>query len=450
RVWPAATNSLLYGFCLQAGLGVGLWLLARLGRTLLVAPVLITVGAALWNLGLTIGVAGILVGDSTGFESLELPGYSAVMLFLGYLLVSFWGVITFHQRVERATYASQWFLLAALFWFPWIYSTAELLLVTFPVRGVAQSVIVWWYAANLQTVWLGLVGLATIFYFLPKLTARPLHSHYLALFVFWTLMLFGSWSGIPNSAPVPAWMPVISTVATVLLLLPILAVAVSVRGTLQGKYEPAPAATPGVRGDSSLAPSQGVREPSEKLPCQYRSLLRTHPSLSFLGVSVASFLLAGLMTVLGTWFDTAQELHFTWFAVATTQLHLYGFFAMAIFGAVYYILPQLTRTDWASPKLVRAHFWLSLLGLLLLVVPLAIGGLIETGQLLNPNIAFVQIMKSALTFLRVSTLGLLLILVGQVFFLINLVGLVSRFYRSRAMTVYAAATADLRVAEVKA
>src|SRR5690242_2923159 len=49
RVWPAATNALLYGFCLQAGLGVGLWLLARLGRTLLVAPVLITVGAALWN-----------------------------------------------------------------------------------------------------------------------------------------------------------------------------------------------------------------------------------------------------------------------------------------------------------------------------------------------------------------------------------------------------------------
>src|SRR2546429_6691561 len=32
RIRPASNNSLLYGFCLPAGLGVGLWLLARLGR----------------------------------------------------------------------------------------------------------------------------------------------------------------------------------------------------------------------------------------------------------------------------------------------------------------------------------------------------------------------------------------------------------------------------------
>src|SRR5437868_12640874 len=30
---PAYLNSALYGFCLQAGLGVALWIIARLGRT---------------------------------------------------------------------------------------------------------------------------------------------------------------------------------------------------------------------------------------------------------------------------------------------------------------------------------------------------------------------------------------------------------------------------------
>ena len=35
RVRPAGLNCLLYGFCLQAGLGVALWMLARLGRTTL-------------------------------------------------------------------------------------------------------------------------------------------------------------------------------------------------------------------------------------------------------------------------------------------------------------------------------------------------------------------------------------------------------------------------------
>src|SRR6267378_1519753 len=55
RIWPAATNCLLYGFGVQAGLGVALWLFARLGRSHLAQPIIVTAGAALWNLGVTIG-----------------------------------------------------------------------------------------------------------------------------------------------------------------------------------------------------------------------------------------------------------------------------------------------------------------------------------------------------------------------------------------------------------
>jgi len=41
---------------------------------------------------------------------------------------------------------------------------------------VAQAVIAWWFSNNLLVVWLGLVGLATIFYFVPKLSNTELHS----------------------------------------------------------------------------------------------------------------------------------------------------------------------------------------------------------------------------------------------------------------------------------
>src|ERR1019366_2894132 len=101
-----------------------------------------------------------------------------------------------------------WFLVAALFWFPWIYSTANLFLVAWPVRGVVQAIIGWWFVGNLLFVWLALVGIGTAFYFLPKFSGRPLQSYYLALFAFWMLILFGTWCGIPPGAPVPAWMPV--------------------------------------------------------------------------------------------------------------------------------------------------------------------------------------------------------------------------------------------------
>src|SRR6185312_2217401 len=85
RVHAVATNALIYGFCIQAGLGVSLWVIARSGMTKVVQPWLIAFGAKLWNFGLLIGVIGILIGDSTGFEGLEIPHYGFVFLFLGYL-----------------------------------------------------------------------------------------------------------------------------------------------------------------------------------------------------------------------------------------------------------------------------------------------------------------------------------------------------------------------------
>jgi len=90
RVHPAASSAFLYGFCLQSGLAVSLWLLARLGRTKLAQRWLVTLGAMFWNLGVTVGVWGVLAGDRTGFEALELPGYATPMIFVGYLLIGVW------------------------------------------------------------------------------------------------------------------------------------------------------------------------------------------------------------------------------------------------------------------------------------------------------------------------------------------------------------------------
>ncbi len=142
---------------------------------------------------------------------------------------------TFGQRKERELYPSHWFLLAALLWFPWIYSTANLFLVTMhPVRGVTQAVINWWFAENLIFVWLALVGVGVAFYFLPKIAGRPLHSRFYALFAFWTLILFGTWIGIPQGAPVPAWLPTTSAFATLLLVIPLIAIAIIVFKTVWG------------------------------------------------------------------------------------------------------------------------------------------------------------------------------------------------------------------------
>ncbi len=414
HVYPAWSNLLVYGFCISAGLGVSMWLLARLGNVPLAQPWLVVVGAKLWHIGVFVGLIGILCGDSTGFEWLEMPRYAAVILFLAFLLIALWGFVTCHARRERLLYPSQWFVLAALFWFPWIYSTANLLLLVFPVRGVVQASVDWWFSGNLLVVWLGLAGLAASFYFMPKLSGRPLQSHYLTLFVFWTLILFGTWVGIPARAPLPAWMPTLSSVATLLMLVPVLAVAVSAVQTLRG---------------ANVRCSGGP--------------------LCFIKFGIGSFVLSGVMLAATAVPQVSRVTDFTWFSTAQTELRLYGFFAMTMFGAAYHILPRVAGREFPFSKLIRVHFWLGVIGTLLLVVPLAIGGVVQGLKLADASVAVVDVTKSTLVFLRISTTGDMLIALGNLLFLLNVIALPVRYCRSVCAAAYVVTTTRLETAEVR-
>jgi cytochrome c oxidase cbb3-type subunit 1 len=400
RLQPAALNALVYGFAIQTGLGVALWLLARLGRTTLVQSGLVLVGGLIWNLGVAAGVFGILIGDSTGYEWLEMPRYASPILFAAYVVIGICGLLTFHRRRERSLYPSQWFLLAALFWFPWIYSVGNLLLVFFPVRGALQAVINWWYLHNLSRVWLGSVGLATIFYFLPKLLGRPLHSAYLAMFALWTLLLFGSMGGIYSGAPLPSWIPGLSTVFTVLSLVSVIAVAVNCDATLAGE----------------------LGKLKETLP------------IRFIAVGAAAYVLAGVFGVIDSLPILSRTTHFTFLSPGLTQLFLYGFFAMTMFGAIYYIAPKLAGIDFPSSKMVRWHFSLSAIGFAISFVSLAIAGLLQ-GQVLNDSTRpFLESLQSGLRLFRLSTLGDLLMLFGNLAIAVNLSWLWCRRYCSGCVT----------------
>ena len=415
RVHAAAVDAQLYGFALQSGFGAALWIIARLGGNRVSQPWLIGVGGKLWNLGVLVGVIGILAGDSTGFENFEMPRYAGWILFLGYLMIGLWTALTLHRRNEGRLSPPQWFFLAALFWFPWIDSTAHLLLLVFRVRGVEQSLIDWWWSDNLLLVWLSLTGLGAVFYLVPKLAGRPLHSDRLALFAFWTLILFGSWAGIPAGAPVPAWIPALSAVATMLTLIPLLAVAVNVRQTLDGH-------------------------------CR---ALAANPAFLFVGFGVAAWLAAGVMRIASALPGISPITSFTWFGVALSELHSYGFFAMILFGVIYCSVPQVAGLEWPCAGSVRAHFWLGSIGILLSALPLAVGGILQGLKLNDAGTGFVELTKGTLPFLRASTLGDLLMMIGNLLLAVNFVRLSVRFGRARLAPFCASFAADLKPAEVK-
>jgi cytochrome c oxidase cbb3-type subunit 1 len=387
RVHAAQNAAFLYGFGVPAALGLGLWFLCRLGRTTLVGPAIVAIGAVIWHLAVALGVAAVLCGRGTGFDSFEMPLWCARILLLAYLMIGVCALLTFHQRETGPLYPTQWFVVGSLFWFPWIFSTAALVLLVVPERGVLQAVTAWWCAHNLNTVFLGFAGLASSFYFIPKLLGRPLHSHYQAALAFWTLALFGSGGGIANGAPLPAWIISLAVVGTVLTAVPILAVA-------SNFYQTA-------RKDLNA--------------------LDADPTLRFTYMGLLFWIIAGAQQIVGALPHVSAITDFTWFGAAQKELFHYGFFALTVFGALYYIVPRLLGLENSAwcPKLLKLHFFFAFLGVLISYVSLLLAGLWQGILLASTANTFPDVMRRTLFPLRMSTLGDLFVAAGTIVFLLN-------------------------------
>jgi cytochrome c oxidase cbb3-type subunit 1 len=413
---PAADDALLYGFCIPAGLGVALWIFARLGQTPVRGAFVPVVAAHLWHLGVLVGLVGIFAGDSTGYAWVEFPRGGSALLFFAYLLLGLWALMNFSSRRDGDMFPSHWFLVAALFLFPWIYSTANILIVGWPVRGVAQAVVAWWFGNNLVFVWTSLIGLGTAFYFLPKFSVRPLQTYFYALFAFWTLLLFGSMRGVPAGAPVPAWLPTLSSFNSLMLVVPVIAIAIIGWKTVVG------AKGQECKGGSFCMAKFGF----------------------------VSFLLSALMLIATACPHFSRLTQFTWFSTAQTQLQLYGFFTITIFGAIYHILPRAVGIEFAFPKLIRVQHWLAILGIVILVASLAVGGVEQGIKLNDPAVGFADSTKAMLMFLRASTTGLLLILLANLLFALNIFVMIAAWKWSLARTIFAFVISPLNKTEVKA
>src|ERR1035437_8675191 len=103
---PAANDLLVYGFAIPAGLGVMLWIFARLSQAELVLPLVPVVAAIFWHLGVFIGLASILCGGSSGFTWLEFPRAAARRWVVVFVLIAFSAVPTFGQQKKRDLYPS--------------------------------------------------------------------------------------------------------------------------------------------------------------------------------------------------------------------------------------------------------------------------------------------------------------------------------------------------------
>ena len=379
RIQPASQLALQFGFLVQLGLAVSAWILSHRGKTVLVDGGYLIFGGMLWNAGVTLGFLGILAGNASGLEGLQMPGKVLPLLFFGFVLVGLSLVQTNNRRTDEEMSPAQWFLFAATLWLPWVLAGSYLLIHFFNAKGVVANIVDWWFIQNFAKVYLTFVGLGTLFHFLSALSGRQLVGRGYAQLAFWLMLLFGSVGGVSPGAPVPAWLPALSTVTAVFYFFGVIAAWVSLKRTING-------AAAANDADSLVY-----------------NLMRL-AALVFISISVVNVFFA--------FPGPGSTAEFTTYGPAMELLFNLGFVGLTLIAALYHIFPRLAGMDF-SPRMTRIQTTAIVLGLFGATLPTALGGLMSGDAELGSGFYFASLGD---VFLFAGSLILFLNFLGAIWF----------------------------------
>jgi cytochrome c oxidase cbb3-type subunit 1 len=343
RVFPAHLNALIYGWGMQAAFAMIIWLMARLSRKQCTMVGTILTAGHVWNVGVSLGVIGILSGNGTGMPWMEFPSFAWPVLLVSYFAIMIGSFIQFRVRPEGHVYISQWYLLAAMLWFPWIFITANTLLHCVPGHPVMGAGINAWFRSGMIFLFFTPVALGTAYYLAPKITGRPVYSYALAKLGFWSLAVIAPWAGMQKlvGAPVPYFLPYLGAAATALLFIPACAAAINTIRTMLSNPE-------------TLAASPALR-------------------FTIAGIT-GLIILAAAAVLLNLPGSSLRLTQFSLSGYGFEILALYGFFTFVMFGAAYFIVPRVTLREWLSRRLIKVHFLFSVYGIITVAMVALFGG----------------------------------------------------------------------------
>ena len=350
-------NMVAFGWVANAVFGLSLWLMHRLARVELPNTWMPVSGCLLWNVTLVFAFMGEAFGGMTGVEWLEMPKGFAPILAVAYFMIALWNIVAFSRRKTEHVYVSQWYIVAAVVWFPILFTVAEMMILWYPARGTVQALTNWWFGHNVIGLWMTATGVAAMYYFIPKVLGKPIHSYYLSIVGFWTFALFYNWAGVHHliGGPIPVWVQSAGIVASVMMVIPVLVTAINFHNTTMG-FE------------------------------NWRTI-HNSPTLRFIVFGALNYTLSSVLGSLMAVKEVSATTHFTNAVIGHAHHGIYAFLSMVLFGAMYFILPRLLYREWPSSKLINLHFWLSALGIFGYVVVMTIHGVMQ-GMAMNNGADF--------------------------------------------------------------
>ena len=392
RIRTVHLTAVLYGWITNAELAVIIWLMPRLLRRPLIGPMWIMMGGALVNTAIASGIGAIGAGWTDGLEYLEIPWQIGIFLVIGFICIIIPVVSTVVHRKSHEIYVSAWYHVGSLLWIALLFTVAKIPGAHF---GVEQATMNWWYGHNVLGLWFTPVAVGAIYYFLPKIIARPIRSYNLSILGFWTLAFFYAQVGGHHlvGGPVPGWLVTLSIVQSMMMIIPVLAFSINMALTMKGRMR------------------LGVYS----------------PTLRFMMFGGFMYLLSSLQGSFEALRSVQQVAHFTHYTVAHAHLGAYGFVTMVLFGAIYFIMPRIMQWEWPYPRLISLHFWLAAVGVLIYFFFLSYGGWLQGLAMLDPARPFIESVTVTLPWLKWRSFGGSLMVASHVVFVFHFLAMVLRF-----------------------
>jgi cytochrome c oxidase cbb3-type subunit 1 len=339
RLRPIHTTGIIFGFGGNALIATSFHVMQRTSRARLpdqLTPWFVLAG---YNLFCVLAVTGYLMGITQSKEYAEPEWYADFWLVIVWVAYFVLYLRTLARRREPHIYVSNWYYLAFILVVAMLHIVNNLAL---PISigsaksytifaGVQDAMVQWWYGHNAVAFFLTAGFLGMLYYYLPKRAGRPIYSYRMSIIGFWGITFFYVWVGSHHLhyTALPQWVQTLGMTFSVMLLVPSWIAAANALLTLNGAWHK-------VRDDATLR---------------------------FMMVAAVFY---GLATFEGSFLairPVNSLSHYTDWTIAHVHAGTLGWNSMIIFGAIYYLVPQLWKRErMYSPALVEVHFWLAVAG----------------------------------------------------------------------------------------
>lgn len=346
RVRPVHVGSVTLLWLLSADVGLIYYFVPRLCGVSLWSPRLAYVSVALWWFSLILGVYSYPFGTNFGWEYAELPNWIGILptkmlTTIAWTLVVVNILMTIAMRKYKQMYVSLWYVMGTMIWTTFTFITGSYGVNWVP-GGISRVNVNFFYVHNLVGLIFTPMGLATAYYFLPKIANTPIYSHRLSMIGFWSVAFTYAWIGAHHimHGPMSQWLQTTAVVFSLWLFIPVWTVVTNIFATLKDHW-------------SAYTQSAPIR---------------------FLMMGNIFYLLTCIQGPLMAVRNINEITSKTDWVIGHSHIALYGTFTFFAIAGIYQAIPVITNKPLWSKKLADWHFTLNMLGSLPFLLALWIGG----------------------------------------------------------------------------